>query len=50
MDQQWNISWFPDQGARQDKQSGMEAQDSYKSQGKQEWKITRGGYNIENVD
>jgi len=28
----------------------MEAQDSYKSQGKQEWKATRDGYNMENID
>jgi len=28
----------------------MEAQDSYKSQGKQEWKVTRDGYNMENID
>jgi len=28
----------------------MEAQDSCKSQGKQEWKVARGDYNTENVD
>jgi len=34
MDRQWDISQILDQGARQDKQSGMEAQeDSYKARG-----------------
>jgi len=28
----------------------MKAQDSCKARGKQEWKIARGGYNIENID
>ena len=49
-DWQQDISWFPDQEARQDKQSGMEAQDSCKSQGKQEWKVARGSHNMKNVD
>jgi len=42
---EWNISRIPDQSARQDKRSGMEAQDSCKARGKQEWKVARGGYN-----
>jgi len=44
------ISRFLDQEAKQDKQSNMEAQDSCKSQGKQKWKVARGGYNTENID
>jgi len=44
------VSRIPDQRARQDKRSGMEAQDSCKARGKQEWKVARGGYNTENID
>jgi len=44
------MSQIPDQRARQDKQSSMEAQDSCKARGKQEWKVARGGYNTGNVD